>query len=98
MAAYVVVHARKKNDGKYDEYAAVAGPSILANGGEIVVRGPAKVLAGESEHPMMVIAKFPNKEDAEKWYNSSEYQSIIPTRGSYGFGFFPRGGLTVSWC
>ena len=65
MAAYVVVHARKKDDGKYDEYAAVAGPSILANGGEIVVRGPAKVLAGESEHPMMVIAKFPNKEDAE---------------------------------
>ena len=80
MAAYVVVHATKKDDGKYDEYAAVAGPSILANGGEIVFRGPAKVLAGESKHLMMVIAKFPSKEDAEKWYNSSEYQSIIPTR------------------
>ena len=92
MAAYVVVHARKKNDGKYEEYAAVAGPSILANGGEIVVRGPAKVLAGESEHPMMVIAKFPNKEDAEKWYNSSEYQSIIPTREEAMDAVFFLGG------
>ena len=92
MAAYVVVHATKQDDEKYEEYAAVAGPSILANGGEIVVRGPSKVLAGASEHPMMVIAKFPNKDAAEKWYNSSEYQSIIPTREQAMDAIFVLGG------
>jgi len=92
MAAYVVVHATKKNDGKYEEYAAVAGPSIIASGGEVMTRGPSKVLAGDSDHAMMLIAKFPSKEDAEKWYNSAEYQAMIPTRNEAMDAIFVLGG------
>jgi len=92
MAAYVVVHATKKDDEKYEEYASVAGPSIIANGGEILTRGPSTALAGNSEHSMMVIAKFTSKEEAEKWYNSAEYQAIIPTREKAMDALFVLGG------
>ena len=92
MAAYVVVHATKKDDQKFEEYASVAGPSIIANGGEILTRGPSTLLAGSSPHSMMVIAKFPSREEAEKWYNSSEYQEIIPTREKAMDSVFVLGG------
>ena len=92
MAAYVVVHATKLNDEKFEEYASVAGPSIVACGGEVLTRGLSETLAGESTHKMMVIAKFPTKEEAKKWYNSPEYQAIIPTRNEAMDAIFVLGG------
>ena len=29
---------------------------------------------------MMVVLKFPSKQAAQDWYNSEEYQAIVPTR------------------
>ena len=93
MAAYVVVHARKKNDGKYDEYAAVAGPSILANGGN---RCPwsGESFAGQYKR-MMVIAKFPNKEDAENGTILRNINQSSPLVRKLWIRFFSWGGLTT---
>ncbi|MEM7250666.1 MAG: DUF1330 domain-containing protein [Pseudomonadota bacterium] len=80
MSAYVVVQARIKNPDKMTEYGKVAGPTVKAHGGEVVMRAPFEVLAGSTNHDLMVMLKFPSKKQAVAWYNSSEYQAIIPTR------------------
>lgn len=80
MTAFVVVQGTINDADKMKEYGALAGPTVKAHGGEVVARGPSGVLAGESEHELMVILQFPSREAAETWYNSAEYQAAIPTR------------------
>ena len=82
MAAYVVVHATPKDADKMAEYGAAAGPMVAAHGGELVARGPGEALHGDSGHAMVVVVKFPSKAAALGWYNSPEYQAIIPTRSA----------------
>jgi uncharacterized protein (DUF1330 family) len=80
MAAYVVVQGTVKDADKMKEYAAGAGPTVVSHGGEVVVRGPSEVLAGSSEHELLVLLKFPSRQAAVDWYNSDEYQALLPTR------------------
>ncbi|MEM7467935.1 MAG: DUF1330 domain-containing protein [Pseudomonadota bacterium] len=80
MSGYIVVHATPKDADKMQEYGAAAGETVAKHGGEFVCRGPATVLAGNSEHKVLVVLKFPSKQAAEDWYASAEYQALIPTR------------------
>ena len=80
MSCYVVVLGNKLDEDSFNAYAEVAGPSIVNSGGEVVSRGPLATLSGTTHFKMMVVVKFPSRERAEGWYNSSEYQAIIPTR------------------
>lgn len=80
MSAYIVVHATPLDADKMQEYGAAAGPLVASHGGEVVCRGPSTALAGESSHQLMVVLKFPDRAAAEGWYNSAEYQAIVPTR------------------
>ncbi|NJM30588.1 MAG: DUF1330 domain-containing protein, partial [Rhizobiales bacterium] len=48
---------------------------------KILVRGGAlTVLEGDWNLPRAVVIEFPNREAAEAWYHSPEYQKIIPLR------------------
>jgi uncharacterized protein (DUF1330 family) len=80
MSAYVSVIASPKDADKMAEYSAVAGPLVAQYGGELVCRGPLETLHGETSHKVLVVLKFDTKQAAKDWYNSSEYQAIIPTR------------------
>ncbi|MGR8946656.1 MAG: DUF1330 domain-containing protein [Gammaproteobacteria bacterium] len=80
MSGYVVVHTSPKDADKMQEYGGAAGETVAQHGGEFICRGPATVLAGDSDHKMMVVIKFPTKDAAQKWYDSDEYQKLIPTR------------------
>ena len=80
MSGYVVVHATPKDADKMQEYGGAAGETVAKHGGEFICRGPATALAGESEHKVLVVIKFPSKQAAQDWYNSDEYQALIPTR------------------
>jgi len=65
------------------EYSALAAPMMAAHGGKIVLRGKIdSCLAGEESYQNAVIAVFPSKADALNWYNSKEYQDIVPLRQS----------------
>jgi len=92
MSAYVVVHASPKDADKMQEYGAGAAPTVASHGGEFVCRGPAEVLSGESEHKVMVIVKFASKQAASDWYNSAEYQAMIPVRTEAMDSVFILGG------
>jgi uncharacterized protein (DUF1330 family) len=80
MSAYVIVQGTVKDAEKMQEYGAAAGPSIAPHGGELVCRGPAQVLAGATDYQMAVVISFPDAAAARAWYESPEYQAIIPTR------------------
>lgn len=92
MSAFVVVHATPKDADKMQEYGAGAGPTVEQHGGKVVARGPATALAGESAHQLMVVLEFPDKQTAENWYNSAEYQALIPTRTAAMDSVFILGG------
>ena len=81
MSAYVVIHATVKDAEKFQEYGAAAGPIVKAHGGELVTAGHLKsVLCGEETRERCVIIKFADVDTAEGWYNSPEYQAVIPVR------------------
>jgi len=81
MSAYVVIHASVKDADKFKEYGAAAGPIVKAHNGELVTAGHLKsVLHGDEPRDRCVIIKFDDVAAAEGWYNSPEYQAVIPIR------------------
>ncbi len=81
MTATVFVQLTVKDGERMQEYASGAGPTVQAQGGAIVGRfGIEEVLAGSCEHQRLLMLEFPSVEAARGWYNSAEYQALIPTR------------------
>jgi len=81
MSAYVIVNNSPKDPEKLKEYGSQAGPLVKAYGGELIISGAVTdVLHGSNDHGRCVILRFDNAEAAKTWYNSPEYQAIIPTR------------------
>ena len=80
MSGYVVVNLSVIDSEKMAEYSAVAGPSIKKYGGEVLFKGKSEALSGTLEYDMLVIVKFDSVDKAREWYNSDDYQAIIPTR------------------
>lgn len=92
MTAYVTVHLTVKDADKLQQYGAAAGETVAAHGGEFISRGPVEVLSGESAHAMMAIIRFPDRDTARNWYNSAEYQALVPLRGEAIDSLFVLGG------
>ena len=82
MSAFVVVQGTVTDPDKMQEYGAAAGPIVAAHGGELMARGPIEVLSGSSDHKISVVIRFPDAAKARAWYESAEYQALIPIRES----------------
>lgn len=80
MTAYVNVRFTPTNQVKLQQYGASVASTLAKYSGEVLVRGPSEALHGDCEFQMQVIIAFPSKADASAWYNSKEYQALIPTR------------------
>ena len=81
MSAYVIIHATIKDLEKVKEYAAIAGPTVAAAGGEFVSAGEvADVQVGKLGYDRAIVIKFPDKETAKAWYNSDDYQAAVAIR------------------
>ena len=46
----------------------------------LVVNESVEVVEGQTGHDRLVILRFPTREEAMRWYNSPEYQSMIHLR------------------
>ncbi len=79
---YVVVTIKEVNDLEaFREYAARVGPILERHGGNYVAVDKAPdVRCGEWPYARTVIVAFPNYAAAKNWYDSPEYQQIIPIR------------------
>ena len=80
MTALVIVDLKIKDEEKWQVYAESAGPTVAKHGGELLGKGMIESLQGEISHPVKVVLKFADKETAKGWYNSEEYQALIPNR------------------
>lgn len=87
MACYTIGHITVTNPEGYKEYAAQVPPTIAKHGGEYLVRGGhATDIEGKMPHDRHVVLRFASREAAEGWYNSPEYQAILPIRLAYSTG------------
>ena len=70
------------------QYVPTAIETLTAHGAEIlVVADGATVLEGSPPFPRTIILKFASREAAKAWYESADYQKVLPLRlqGTQGY-------------
>ncbi len=77
MAAYWVAHVAVSDAETYGEYAKLATGAIAAHGGEFLARGTRTVWLEGNERERNVIVRFDSVEDAERCYQSPQYQEAL---------------------
>lgn len=81
MSAYLISNIDVHDDQAYGQYRSRVPQIIASHGGRFIVRGGAvHVLEGDPDAHRLVVIQFPNFAAAQAFYNSPEYQEIIPLR------------------
>ena len=80
MSAYVVVDSAVHDPEAFKAYAEKVGAILKAHGGKPIANNAPDSLEGDWAPKRVVILEFPDAEAVRKWYNSPEYQEIIPLR------------------
>jgi uncharacterized protein (DUF1330 family) len=81
MSVYVIVQGQVENPGMLDQYVADAGRTIRSHQGRVIAFDEEpEVVEGSMEHPRTVIVEFPSMTAFRAWYDSPEYQEILPLR------------------
>ena len=80
MAAYIVVDSAVHDLESFKAYSERVGAVLEAHGGKPIAVAEPEHLEGQWFPSRVVILEFPDEEAARGWYNSSEYQEIIPLR------------------
>ena len=81
MSAYFVVELEITNPAGMEPYRAAVGATIKQYGGRFLARaGAIELIEGGPEPKRIVILKFANKAAFKRWYDSPEYQKILPGR------------------
>ncbi len=81
MSVYVVAQGRIEDRKLLDDYVSKVIPTIQAGGGRILAFSESpEVVEGEVAYPRTVILEFPSQEAFRSWYDSPDYQAILPLR------------------
>jgi uncharacterized protein (DUF1330 family) len=90
MPAYALVELSIFNRDKMSPYLTAVGDTITAHGGRYLVRpGNVEVVEGTlGQYPLKVVLEFPDMIAARQWYDSPEYQAILPNRLEHSEGNF----------
>ena len=94
MPAYFVAEIETTNPAGMEAYRAAVPATLAQYGGRFVVRGGgAELLEGGPEPKRIVILEFADAAAIKRWYNSPEYQKILPGRleNSTGRAFIVEG-------
>jgi uncharacterized protein (DUF1330 family) len=77
------------NPEKFQEYVNHAKPLVEKFGGKMLIRGQQLTnLGGKIDGKLVGIMEFPTVDAARSWYNSKEYQAIIPIRDAGSISTF----------
>jgi uncharacterized protein (DUF1330 family) len=89
VAGYVVVNVEVLDAEAYRAYQLQVPATVERHAGRFIIRGgQAETLEGTPPHRLVVI-EFPSVEQARAWYDSPEYQAILPIRAAHSrIGFF----------
>jgi uncharacterized protein (DUF1330 family) len=78
---YLVCHNRIHNPEKMQEYFQKGRVTLASHDHETLVFAEhSEVLEGNTHLPRTVIIKFDSRDAALAWYNSPEYQAVLPLR------------------
>jgi uncharacterized protein (DUF1330 family) len=90
LAAYALVELDVTNLDGMAPYMAAVSDTIASHGGKYLVRAGQMEVAegGLGEYPTKVVLEFPSMEAARAWYDSPEYQAILPHRLASSKGNF----------
>ena len=94
MPAYFVAELETTNPAGMEAYRAAVPATLAQYGGRFVVRGGASELVeGGPEPKRIVILEFADRAAIKRWYDSPEYQKILPGRlnNSTGRAFIVEG-------
>jgi uncharacterized protein (DUF1330 family) len=81
MSVYVIAQSEIENRELLNQYGAKVGPTIESHQGRIVAFDEEpEVVEGQLEHARTVILEFPSITAFHAWYDSPEYQEILPLR------------------
>ena len=81
MTAYLVAQVRIDDEETYRRYREAVPELVDRFGGRFRVRGgELEVLEGEWPMPRLVIIEFQSRDAARRFYDSPEYQKILPLR------------------
>ena len=81
MAAYIIAHLQITDPEGFERYREAAPPIVARYGGRYLIRGgAAETLEGEWTVPRLVVLEFADRDAAERFYRSPEYQEILPIR------------------
>ena len=79
--AYVIGQLTVHNPEGYLKYSQVVPTTLAQYGGAYLVRGGnCTQLEGTAQGNRRVVIEFASRQAAETWYNSPEYQAILPHR------------------
>jgi uncharacterized protein (DUF1330 family) len=80
MAAYLIVDTLLHDPDQYEQYKLKAKPIVEKYGGEYLARGGQLTLKETDlwTPTRMVVIRFPSVEQANKFYDSTEYQDVLP--------------------
>ena len=90
MAVFALIELEITNRDGMGPYLKGVSDTIANHGGKYLVRGGNTEVAegGIGEYPVKVVLEFPSMHSAKSWYNSSEYQEILPHRTANSKGNF----------
>lgn len=81
MPAYFIAEIELTNPAEYEPYRAAVPATIAQYGGRYLTRGSAiELIEGGPEPKRVVILEFADTAAVKRWYNSPEYQKILPVR------------------
>jgi uncharacterized protein (DUF1330 family) len=81
VTAYCIVYETVEDPDEFERYRRRVLPTIEAHNGRFLVRGgEITLLEGELPFDRIVVLEFPTRSAALGWYNSPEYQQILPIR------------------
>ena len=94
MPAYFVAELETTNPAGIEPYRAAVPATIAQYGGRFLARGgTTHLIEGGPEPKRIVILEFADTAAAKRWYESTEYQKILPIRlaNSTGRAFIIEG-------
>ena len=81
MSVYVIAQGKIENRELLDQYVTKVMRTIESHQGRVLAFDEEpKVVEGPIHHPRTVILEFPSMAAFHVWYDSPEYQEILPLR------------------
>ena len=81
MPAYLIAQLTVTDARAFEAYRAAVPEVIARHGGRYLVRGgEVEVLEGALTHRRLVVLAFADMAAARRFYDSSDYQAILPLR------------------